>query len=144
MPKIIIIQLPGVILKLKDLPFASLYFVSRFNWEIQKESKFIGKYKCYKAIDRNVQRDPRNNKEFTFITTAWFTLDIPVPFGPKNYDGLPGLILEVEIFQNYFIASKIIISDKEIEISEPKSENVITLEEYVNKSLKILGSKSEN
>jgi GLPGLI family protein len=30
------------------------------------------------------------------VTTAWYTPQIPVSNGPRNYHGLPGLIMEVK------------------------------------------------
>lgn len=55
------------------------------NWKITGENKMIAGYKCVKAI--TVFRD----REWI----AWFTPDIPLPFGPWKFHGLPGLILEV-------------------------------------------------
>lgn len=63
-------------------------------WKITQESKQIGKYLCYKAISKNSR-------------IVWFTPEIPLQFGPKQFKGLPGLILEVEIGKISIIASEI-------------------------------------
>lgn len=55
------------------------------NWNLVNEYKTIGKYKTQKATTKKYGR--------TWI--AWFTKDIPFPFGPYKFNKLPGLILEV-------------------------------------------------
>lgn len=37
------------------------------------------------------------------IYTAWFTTEIPLPFGPYKFGGLPGLILKVEDAEQQFV-----------------------------------------
>jgi GLPGLI family protein len=55
-------------------------------WKITNETKIISDYKCLKAI---------SNKN-SFELTAWFTEDLDAKTGPDYYDGLPGLILEID------------------------------------------------
>lgn len=60
--------------------------VPEINWEIHsKNKKNILGYECEKAIA---------NYRGSFIE-AYFTTEIPLPFGPYKFKGLPGLILEV-------------------------------------------------
>lgn len=54
------------------------------NWKIEKDSKKIGKFECKKATS--------NFRGRNYI--AWFTTEVPLPFGPWKLNGLPGLILE--------------------------------------------------
>jgi len=53
-------------------------------WDITEETKMIGIYKVQKATAHFRGRD----------YTAWFTSQIPLPYGPWKLVGLPGLILE--------------------------------------------------
>ncbi len=58
-----------------------------FDWEIQEEkSKEVCGFVCRKAV-LNFGREQ-------YLT--WFASDVPLPFGPYRYMGLPGLILEME------------------------------------------------
>ena len=53
-------------------------------WKLISEEKKVGNYPCKKAVnDKNI--------------TAWYCPDIPVNDGPYLYQGLPGLILEIEM-----------------------------------------------
>lgn len=54
------------------------------NWKLQKETKKIGNFDCHKATTKFHGRD----------YTAWYTTEIPLPYGPWKLQGLPGLILE--------------------------------------------------
>jgi len=54
-------------------------------WTVHPEQKRVGSYLCQKAGVHFRGRD----------YTAWFTPEIPVPFGPWKLGMLPGLILEI-------------------------------------------------
>jgi len=97
----------------------------RLNWELTKENRKIGKYNCYKAIALN--EGERSN------IVAWYTMDIPLSFGPKYYNGLPGLILEINTKQVSFKAINIKLSEKKINIEKPTKGIKITYEEYMKR-----------
>ena len=65
-----------------------------FKWKLSQESKEIGNYICYKASTTRYL-EGRNGKIERKVT-AWYAPDIPYNFGPKDYNGLPGLILELQ------------------------------------------------
>ncbi len=93
-------------------------------WQITQETKTIGNYLCYKAIDIN-------SKNLKMKPIAWFTPLIPISFGPKEYSGLPGLILEIEMFNSKIVATKIVLNPNEEIIIEKLSKGKrITIEEY--------------
>lgn len=54
------------------------------DWKLEKETKKIGNFLAHKAIGKF-----RGRKY-----TAWYILEVPLPFGPWKLQGLPGLILE--------------------------------------------------
>ncbi|MDX1830298.1 MAG: GLPGLI family protein [Lutibacter sp.] len=86
-------------------------------WSMTQETKKIGNYLCYKAVFEN--------------TEAWFAPTISVNFGPKKYNGLPGLILEVKKGGLSIKATKITLNPKKkVVIKKPKSAKTITEEEY--------------
>jgi len=75
-------------------------------WKITQESKQIGNYLCFKAIDI----ESTNKKKKPIV---WFTPQIPVSFGPLEFNGLPGLVILVEMNKRIISASKIILNPKE-------------------------------
>ena len=54
------------------------------DWQLKKETKKIGNLVAHKATGKFRGRE----------YTAWYTLEIPLPYGPWKLQGLPGLILE--------------------------------------------------
>jgi GLPGLI family protein len=102
-----------------------IYMISQkaYNWKLTKESKLINNYNCYKAIILD-----SDNKETDII--AWYTPEIPLGYGPKNYNGLPGLILQLNTQKGIYLVSKIKLSEKEIKIKLPKDGIRLTYEDY--------------
>jgi len=91
-------------------------------WNLTQETKNIGNYLCYKAI---------LGKQNNF---AWYAPEIPVNFGPKNYHGLPGLVLEVQIGGLNIKATEIILNPNEqILIKKPIKGIEIEQEAFLKK-----------
>lgn len=102
-------------------------------WEITQETKSIGGFLCYKAINVNSGNTKMN-------PIAWFTPQIPVGFGPKNFSGLPGLVLELETSKNKFIATQIILNPaQEIKIKKPNKGKKVTAKEIRERSRAFFG-----
>lgn len=103
--------------------------VKEKEWDISTESKKIGDYLCYKAVYIKKYMG-RNGKMKTLPITAWFAPSLPYRYGPKQYYGLPGLILELHELYGVFLASEIKIGEeKHLSIEFPKGKT-ITEEQY--------------
>ena len=67
----------------------------------------------------------------TIVTTAWYTLQVPVSNGPDNYQGLPGLILEINDGKKLIVCTEINMNpSKSIKIQVPKKGKVVSQEKY--------------
>ncbi len=127
--------------------------IESLDWKLGSETKYIGEYQCYKATHTKMVEKPRisfgsdeeteEDKEPEMeerTVTAWYTPQIPVNNGPDNYQGLPGLILEVHDGRLTIICSKIVLNPKDkVEIKEPEKGKVVdqkTYEEIMEKKAK--------
>jgi len=102
---------------------------SELKWTLSKESKMIDNYLCFKA-SRNIEviNSSGNHK---FVIEAWYCPEIPLSFGPTDFNGLPGLILEARSTHYTFYVKSIKINyDKELTINPLKSNKIITEDEY--------------
>ncbi len=85
-------------------------------WNIDySKSKIIDGYKCYYAEYKGASTKQVNGSEPIY---AWFTPDIPMPFGPVGYGGLPGLIIEL-------VENNISITAVQINLDKLKSDVVM-------------------
>jgi GLPGLI family protein len=94
----------------------------KINWTITNESKKIDSLLCYKATTIRESKI-KNETKFTTIE-AWFCPSISIPYGPKGYHGLPGLIVEIIDDKTSMIIEKISKNTKAIVL--PEIKNVIS------------------
>ena len=83
-------------------------------WRVMNEIRDILGHMCMKAVSEDSIKGQK--------ITAWFASDIPVPTGPEEQFGLPGLILAYDINDGMLIveAEKITFGEPEEIISLPK------------------------
>lgn len=106
-----------------------LIVMPTFNWKLTQEKKVIGKYICYKATTSHYV-EGRNGKMERKVT-AWYTKEIPYNLGPKYFNGLPGLIVELQEDNLLIKATKIILQSKDkIFIRKPNLGEKVTLKKY--------------
>jgi GLPGLI family protein len=86
--------------------------IAEYTWELLPDTTRILGFFCQKA---KCKASIVDSKVRTF--TAWYTPEIPIPFGPFKFYGLPGLILEVDdTYHNYRV--------KEIKLELPDNEKI--------------------
>ena len=106
----------------------------KIDWNLQSDTKNIGKYTCFKATAEQLIKVDTHSDESTeksIKITAWYTPQIPVSNGPSKFQGLPGLILELSYDSNTILCSKVILNPtKPITIKSPKKGETVSQPEY--------------
>ncbi len=102
--------------------------IEKRKWKFTGRQKNILNMPCDEAISANAED----------TLTAWYTTKIPVPGGLKEFGGLPGMILEINIDNNYNIKAKNIQEQAEVakKIKEPTKGKVVTNAEYAKLNAK--------
>ena len=101
----------------------------QLKWKFVNETKKISKFNCKKATATF-----RGRKYI-----AWYTQEIPLPYGPWKIQGLPGMILEVKTDDNFiailFKEIKYPVTNIPIPKTNnsvvPKNSKVYTFKEYI-------------
>jgi GLPGLI family protein len=123
--------------------------IEKPNWELVDESKKIGDYSCFKAkllipvsekqkkeYEEFLKKEAIKSSLFKLeepkdkIITAWYTPEIPVSFGPNNYWGLPGLILEINEPELIILCSKVVLNTKGTTIKVPNKGQKVSQKEF--------------
>ena len=133
-----------------------------FDWQLEKETKNIGEYTCFKATAKRMvpvmriientsdeQEEKIEEPELEEITlTAWYTPQIPVKHGPSEYGGFPGLILEVSDGRETILCSKIVLNPKEgVNVKAPskgKKVNQAEFDTIAEKKMKEMDERFKN
>jgi len=129
--------------------FSKLFLIKdslpTYKWKLEENTKMIGQYLCFKAtttkeVSNRKRRMGRRNKteENDSIpktkiieVTAWYTPDIPINNGPEKYEGLPGLILEIDQEKTTLLCTKIVLNSKEKHtLKAPTKGKKVTQKEY--------------
>lgn len=114
--------------------FLTVKKASSIIWQLTDESKLIDDKLCFKATTSILIISRLGNKEIEI--TAWYCPEIPIPFGPQNYGGLPGLIMELNDRAGLtFFVSKINLN-KKVFFQIPKNKTLIDYDEYQSGSTK--------
>lgn len=130
-------------------------------WRLEKETKNIGEYTCFKATytrtatvvnsirssnDKDVKEPEEKEEEIT--VTAWYTPQIPISNGPAMYGSLPGLVLEISDGDETILCNKIVLNPKKgVRIEEPKNGKKVSQVEFeaiMDKKMKEMNERYEN
>jgi GLPGLI family protein len=139
--------------------------IVKLDWRLINETKKIGDYNCFKA-ELLVSVSEKQKKEYEEflkkeekkpalfkmekpkdkVIIAWYTPEIPVSFGPNNYWGLPGLILEINDDDTLILCSKVSLGNKEkSKIKVPNTGEKVTQKKFDEiQKKKMDGMKDEN
>jgi GLPGLI family protein len=108
------------------------------DWEITQETKQINNYTVYKAIGRYAKGNSRVGYK-KMKATAWFCPELPLPHGPLDFGGLPGLIFELNFENVTYGIEK--IEFKVVEIPKVDFENVVTSKAVEKKFEELYGNQ---
>ena len=104
--------------------------LKQYKWKLSEETKTIAKQLCKKAttmirstsqmrmgIIRNGESKPDTTTNISKVPketelVVWYAEHIPVSFGPENYSGLPGVIMEVDLDNGATITTAVEVSAK--------------------------------
>lgn len=98
--------------------------INIFKWDLNNNHRTILGYKCQEA------KLSFRGREYI----AFFTLEVPFAVGPWKFDGLPGLILQIESIDGAFKinASKLEIKNVNVDISNPfENQKSISWDEFI-------------
>ena len=104
--------------------------LKQYKWKLSEETKTIAKQLCKKATTMitapqvmrmrvsmgggpnadTASSAPRAPKETELV--VWYAENIPVSFGPDNYSGLPGVIMEIDQDNGATVTTAVEVSSK--------------------------------
>lgn len=94
--------------------------LDKIKWQLVNETKKIGEFNCKKATavvnGENV--------------TAWYTSSLPINDGPKEYWGLPGLIIDLITPTKMYHAVSV-TSVKQYDFTKPSKGQKVTKADYI-------------
>lgn len=115
-----------------------------YQWQLQQEKKNIGQFTCFKATAQINENDSTDDKR---QITAWYTPEITLPHGPRNFWGLPGLIMEINDGRNVTICTAIQLNpEKQVSITIPDKGKPVDNDTYdaiVQKKIAEMNQRSQ-
>ncbi|SEC54145.1 GLPGLI family protein [Tenacibaculum sp. MAR_2009_124] len=100
------------------------------NWSFRNEQKRIGKYLCYKA-ERDFVYESRKGKT-SVKQTVWYAPEIPLSFGPLEFYGFPGLVMEARIGNIVYFSKKIELNkEAKFKIEKPNEGKKISEKDFL-------------
>ena len=111
----------------------------QYDWRLTGEKKKIGNYLCEQAIYQRISdaktfssgEDEMKVVKDTVEIVAWFTPEILVNNGPRNYHGLPGLIMELSNGFQKVICTKIVLNPTEkVKVEVPSRGEKVSEQEF--------------
>jgi GLPGLI family protein len=127
------------IIELPDRTYLVEDDLPAYKWKILSEIRDIQGYICMSAETTDTLKGQR--------VVAWFTTELPLPYGPEQYGGLPGIILELDIDQGAVLITATQVDRKALEASPtlPKRKKLqrIDAAEYHRKVKRFLDDSIE-
>ncbi|RPD91235.1 GLPGLI family protein [Aureibaculum marinum] len=102
---------------------------NKYQWKLGTDVRKISGFSCYKATTIKTYISRKGNIVEVPIT-AWYTPEIPIALGPKDYVGLPGLILSISEGKITYYATKIDLKANKVNVQFPKKGIKITEKEF--------------
>lgn len=108
-------------------------------WTLTNETLTVDNFICYKATTIKTIENSVGKHEL--VAYAWYCPEIPLPFGPDGFGGLPGLIMQLEYngvitvlkkIEFYEEGNNIVLPKKGEEMEEDEFNDFIT-ESYNNR-----------
>lgn len=103
--------------------------INETDWNLVNEQKLIGNYNCFKA-ERIYRYESRKGKE-SIRQEVWYAPALPFAFGPSEFVGFPGLVIEVKSGNIIYYAEKIeIFKNNNLVIKMPLKGKKISPENF--------------
>lgn len=109
-------------------------------YKITKQYKIIKGFKAYKAtFEKTIKAPNPGLKDLVQTVEVWFAPELAIPFGPLEYNGLPGLVLQASINNvTYSIEDINFYKNNNPKIAKPISGINLTEKEFGEKLKEIV------
>lgn len=120
-----------------------------YDWQLHNETKKIGNFTCYKAtyvpesdelVEKEEESSDENKKtglldmafsDYDPTITAWYTPEVQVSNGPGDFQGLPGLIMEVKQDNTIILLTSLLINpEASFKLKVPKGGKKINQKDF--------------